>query len=357
MRNKRRLLFFSLVATTCYILISYYTTNTHTNFNEIYRWLTNINRTSVSKTVTASTKSPPLRNVATNKITVLFIGGIGNKMFQYAAAFAFGMRYNYKPVFFHHSAHALYRTFALSTNDSYDDLAEVNLWAAICESRACAYDLAVEKNFLSPQIARKNITLHGFFQSWKYFQDYSADLRKEFTFRTEIIDNAQAFLSQAIAKNLPPRTNNYERPLLIGVHVRRGDMLQTYNKARGYTVASASYIQKAMKYFTDKFSQAVAKNHFMFVVATNDISWAMENIRYANIPIVFSQNASAEVDLAILASCNHTIATVGTFSWWAGWLAGGITVYYRNFPRPKSFLSNIFNSSDHWLPEWVGLDD
>jgi hypothetical protein len=31
---------------------------------------------------------------------------------------------------------------------------------------------------------------------------------------------------------------------------------------------------------------------------------------------------TTEADLAMLASCDHVITTIGTFSWWSGWLAG-----------------------------------
>lgn len=71
--------------------------------------------------------------------------------------------------------------------------------------------------------------------------------------------------------------------------------------------------------------------------------------------VVFSEDHGTEEDLAILSACNHTIMTVGTFGWWAGYLAGGITVYYRSFPPEDSELHSLFSREDHFPPDWVGF--
>jgi galactoside 2-L-fucosyltransferase 1/2 len=74
-----------------------------------------------------------------------------------------------------------------------------------------------------------------------------------------------------------------------------------------------------------------------------------------NFTIVHSTGRSGWEDMAILSKCNHTIMTVGTFGWWAGFLAGGITVYFKDFPAVGSELSLGFDAGDYFLPEWVGL--
>jgi len=66
---------------------------------------------------------------------------------------------------------------------------------------------------------------------------------------------------------------------------------------------------------------------------------------------------SAGEDLALLASCDHTVITTGTFGWWAAWLANGITVYYANHPRHGSQLSSMIHHDDYYPPQWIGIDD
>jgi galactoside 2-L-fucosyltransferase 1/2 len=63
-----------------------------------------------------------------------------------------------------------------------------------------------------------------------------------------------------------------------------------------------------------------------------------------------------EVDLAVLSQCNHTIMTIGTFSWWAAFLAGGDVVYYSQWPSVGSILYQMFNQSDFFMNNWIAMD-
>lgn len=369
MRCRERCLTAALVALVI-ILSAYYVLNsiiftlTHYHDKDFPVNATNIDISHVLRSNTSAI--PDYSDVP--KITTAIIGGLGNVIFQYAAAFAIGKRNGFHPVF-PLNGKGLSATFMLpSAGDS--SVYNVDRWKGFTESRACAYDKRTEniRHELGIKPDEKtNVQLRGFYQSWKYFNEYSDELRRELTFHPQILGTAQSFLSQAISKHLNPPTTDSENktssPVLVGIHVRRGDMLTTAHIARGYTVASAAYIQRAMSYFIEKFPSAIAERRFMFVVASNDLDWAAAHVKLnrtdseIQIPIVFSSSMIAEIDLAILASCNHTIATVGTFSWWAGWLAGGIVTYYPHFPASGTFLDRIFNANDHWKPEWIGLRD
>ena len=70
----------------------------------------------------------------------------------------------------------------------------------------------------------------------------------------------------------------------------------------------------------------------------------------------FVGTKSATVDMAVLAGCDHFIMSMGTYSWWAGWLTGGIVVYYRHPAREGSRYSKIFNHADFFPPHWVPLE-
>ena len=76
-----------------------------------------------------------------------------------------------------------------------------------------------------------------------------------------------------------------------------------------------------------------------------------------SINITFSVRHNAAQDLAILASCNHTVMTTGSYSWWAAWLANGTAVYYADYPTRGSYLSRLFRSEDYYHPKWIGIDD
>jgi len=72
--------------------------------------------------------------------------------------------------------------------------------------------------------------------------------------------------------------------------------------------------------------------------------------------VMFSVRHSTEQDLALIATCDHTIMSTGTYSWWASWLANGTTVYYTKFPRHGSPLSRYFKAANYFLPTWIGME-
>ena len=47
--------------------------------------------------------------------------------------------------------------------------------------------------------------------------------------------------------------------------------------------------------------------------------------------------------------------TVGTFGWWAGFLAQGDVVYYSSPFAEDTKLYEEFTPGDFFLPEWTGM--
>jgi len=166
--------------------------------------------------------------------------------------------------------------------------------------------------------------------------------------------------------------------IYIGVHIRRSDMVIDSK----YTVADVGYFRRAVHFMMRTFSL----HQLVFVVCSDDLYWSKYNFpaavsrvmshvtvandngnpsndttikasaaNFSRAFVVFSERHEAEEDLAILSSCNHTIMTVGTYGWWGGYLAGGITIYYRNFPAKTSELWHWFSHKDHFPPNWIGL--
>jgi len=202
-----------------------------------------------------------------------------------------------------------------------------------------------------------DVVLVGYFQSWRYFKNVDERVRAEFRFRKRIADAAGNVLRQLTEKYMESSTNL----VLVGIHVRRSDMTLDYHMRRGYIVADKHYIRRAMNYIADRVmtDSNSTSTSLLFIVCTDDDNWARLNINTTSYPVVFasSPNRKAAVDLAVLASCDHVITTVGTFSWWAGYLhrPDGITVYYAGFPKPGTEIGNDFHAEDFFPPGWIGL--
>ena len=193
----------------------------------------------------------------------------------------------------------------------------------------------------SENLENKKIHLYGFLVSWKYFHKYRDIILREFAFSSPIKDETNKFLS-----NIRTSKTNLT---LIGVHVRRGDFIT--HEGLGYTVATESYIARAVNYYQQRFN-------CLFVIATNDRTWAeLVFANLTNTQYVFTGTSSPYADISIVSSCNHVITTTGTFSWWIGYLSKGIVLYYKKFPREGSWLqkTQFGNMDDYFLPEWIGL--
>ncbi|GFN76595.1 galactoside 2-alpha-l-fucosyltransferase [Plakobranchus ocellatus] len=65
----------------------------------------------------------------------------------------------------------------------------------------------------------------------------------------------------------------------------------------------------------------------------------------------------AAVDLAVLSLVDHSIISVGAFSWWAGFLARGTVVYYGQFVDADSKLRSQYDDkmTDYVLPGWISM--
>ena len=196
-----------------------------------------------------------------------------------------------------------------------------------------------------------SLWLTGAFASWKYTHPIASQLRQHLRFRQELTE----FVADFLVRNVPPGWTRLTF-VRVGVHVRRGDFLGPWAQSKGFTTASERYLQRAMSYFVERFPRV------QFIVASNDIPWCQKHVTMSvfnstKVNITFSVNHSYGQDLALLASCDHSVMTTGTFSWWAAWLANGTTVYYADFPRPGSWLSTQIRHNEFYDPDWIAMND
>ena len=274
---------------------------------------------------------------------------LGNLMFGYASLLGIAKRNRMERIL--PSYVSLKNIFYVSGIFADDIVNVVGIHRTYEESnqRACAYDPGTEN------LVHFNTRLIGYYQSWLYFQNVTEQLRREFTFRKEVQDIAENFHESIHIQEWNDRTGlgrKSQKYITVGIHVRRGDLLYPNSQVYGYTVADAGYFARAMAYFTERYARV------QFVVCSDDIGWAEQNIlpkRNSDTRITFSRGHRDFEDLAILALCDHTIISVGSFGWWAAWLAGGTTLYYKNWPEEHSWLSYKVDKKSYFPPEWIAL--
>lgn len=267
-----------------------------------------------------------------------FTGGLGNLMFQYASALGIARLKNMTVLI-----------------DQENDLNHLfNLSAVVLPHVACWFltkQTDVRANAFDTETlqfpADCNYQLKGYFQSWRYFNHIEPELRQIFQFPEDIRAESQNILNEAI-KSHEKQTGN-KALTYIGVHIRRGDILESNFQNYGYNVASLDYIRKAMQYFNARY------HRILYIVCSNDMGWSKKYLTGTN--IYFVEGHEREVDMALLASCNHTVMTVGTFGWWAAWLANGEVTHYRYPAARGSQLQKAFSKdmTDYFYPHWIPM--
>ncbi|CAH1789363.1 unnamed protein product [Owenia fusiformis] len=261
------------------------------------------------------------------QICVVSLGlGIGNRIFQFAGIF--GITNGTILPTFSKTATTLMDTFNITLPDkSMSSKCEKQVKEKYC----CVYD----KTFTQANL--ENLSIRPYFQTWRYFQHMESKLRSALKFHEKILQTARMNLKK-LGLN--------KTDTMVNIHIRRGDM-QFYGKY-GFKVAPMSYINHSMEYFKKKYPTA------KFIVYSNDMVWCKAKLA-GNERLVFAENNSVAVDLAMASLGTHTIMTVGTFGWWLAWFTGGETVYYKDWPIPNSPLAKSVKHEDYFHPNWKGM--
>jgi hypothetical protein len=170
--------------------------------------------------------------------------------------------------------------------------------------------------------------LYGFWQSWKYFDDIAPTIRGRL--------------------KIPPRNSELAHRMektgdAVAVHVRRGDYL-TGQRLAMFGVCEPSYYAAAMALMRSRLAKS------RFYVFSDDPLWCHAHLADADVTIVSVDGGDAADDLAAMAHCRHRIIANSSLSWWGAWLGdgdGAITVapmpWYSQSPRARDLIP------DHWL--------
>lgn len=292
------------------------------------------------------------------------VARLGNLMFEFASTYGIARKTGKRvhlgesnPVL---SAFPKLREVALVTRSRNDSAS----WHTLVDNQNCAYLRWLEDAAFMPC----NVSLSGYMQSFKYFVEFSDEVRKLLRFNGSIQQSTDALMKAsrekaqaafAAQKATIAKAENITELFWIAVHVRRGDITFKQNFIKfGYLTATSEYLSKASSHFLYKYG----KPHvgIVFLVFSDDIPWCKANFtvgdrkmdrnhRY-NVQFVGSDDRA--LDLSFMSRCNATIMTVGSFGWWAAFLAGGETFYYAYPYISGSELNKMFIIDDYYLPHW-----
>lgn len=290
-------------------------------------------------------------------IRLILTGGLGNQMFEYAAAKSLALRLNKRLEI---DLYALNKktkgtkrslelgvfSMDLNISSSLKTKFLVKAFPIVERNRAFfkkyfGYFRDGSAIVYCPNFdnLKGNTILHGHFQNIKYFEEYEGIIRKDFTFREPLKDK-----NLEIAKNMVNSNS-------ISIHIRRGDYLTDSHAKNNFAVCSLEYYQKAIQYMREQTSNP------QFFIFSEDINWAKENLIFEDSCVEFidwnKEEEDSFIDMQLMSICKHNIIANSSFSWWAAWLNANSN---KKVIAPNQwFNSKIRNKdlSDFYPENWI----
>jgi len=220
-----------------------------------------------------------------------FLGGLGNQLFQIAAGYAHSKRMN--------TEYAInYKMKHVGFGQGHHPIKYKNLLYRNIPETQYEIQLTFNENGFSytPILGLKNICLFGYFQSEKYFQDHSKEIKNLFKFPPSITNKVKKKIN-AIKKKK------------VGVHVRLGDYLNKEYDGVFHKIDYSFYLKKALKNF---------ERGYEFIVFSDDIKLFEKKFKFKE--FIYLNNDNEVEDLYALSQCDSVIMSNSSFSWWGSWL-------------------------------------
>tara|TARA_Y100000593_G_scaffold39978_1_gene77105 strand:+ start:383 stop:1156 length:774 start_codon:yes stop_codon:yes gene_type:complete len=222
-------------------------------------------------------------------ITAALQGGLGNQMFQIAAASSLA---------WHHDDIAKF-----NLDNHYLPLQGRNI-SNYVDNVFRGVDFTGPFNistlYKEPQHSyvkipyQKDLMIHGYFQSEKYFKDHSAQIRELFSAPRVVLDD------------MMERYGDHVGPEVASIHVRRGDYLKFQDI---HPLCTKEYYREAMS----RLSPSTR-----YLIFSDDVEWCLRNFKMKNFKVI--EGEADYIDMYLMSLCGTNIIANSSFSWWSAWL-------------------------------------
>ena len=236
-----------------------------------------------------------------------YLGRLGNQMFQYASlkGIARNRKYEYcfpplggaaewKNVEQYYqeinegkAGHILLQPFTMEGNSQLN-LQYIDKSRPVVQEKTFAFD---EEIF---NTCPDWVDIRGFFQTEKYFKHIRDEIKKDFTFRDEIINPCKEMVS------------GIEDP--ISLHIRRTDYITNSN----HSTLELDYYESALSNFD---------NDATILVFSDDPDWCNQQELFSDDRFMIAEGNSGYVDMCLMTLCSGHIIANSSFSWWGAWLS------------------------------------
>lgn len=300
------------------------------------------------------------------KMIVYIAGGLGNQMFEYAYVRALQLKYGVGIKYdLCELGYRFYegRKFGLANLNIAQDAVQINNnWLRYTIFKTYKKllinkikNISIEEKysyfnkhnlivsldtykFYKFDINDKIKFIYGNFQSWKYFKEYEAIIKKELQVKKMAsIENQQMIVELSNCNS-------------VCVHIRRGDYINSPKWSSSLDVCTYLYYLKGMGYIQTKCPDAV---FYIFSNTPKDLEWIKANYNFSkfNVKYVEMDNPDYE-EIRLMYSCKHFVISNSTFSWWGQYLAKS----EDKIVIAPSIWNKNEDASDLYQDDWVIID-
>ena len=289
-------------------------------------------------------------------IVIHLKGGLGNQMFQYAAARNLALKYKTKLL-------GDFDSFLQASREAYTarhyelGIFDFKIRSIDKTVKNAFYETSSTKNMLIKfnlpykkvynelsfpfneelQNIRPPLYMEGYFQSEKYFEQIADTIRNDFKFVVKPDDE-----NYLLAKKISSENS-------VGIHIRRADFLTSAATLAFHGVCSIDYYKTAIDLISKK--QEVTLYFF-----SDETDWVQENLiplyPKANV-ISFNKNENSWKDMYLMSKCKHNIIANSSFSWWAAWLNENKN---KIVVAPKPWFKDLSCNTKDLIPsQWIQI--
>ena len=272
------------------------------------------------------------------------LGRLGNQMFEYAALRGIAAKHGYswcippsdRKGIENYSLHECFKLAPKRVELFVDDVQYVG-------ERFFHFDEELFNN------CPNKVSLHGFFQSWRYFDHIADTIREDFTFHDEHLKPCQEMIESV------------EEPIML--HVRRGDPNLT--DPRGfkwsYTQCGSMHPVQPIEYYEKALAEFPEDQPV--IVFSDSIDWVKEQEFFSGDRFLLSEptdkyadgSFTPYADLCLMSLCSHAIIANSSMSWWGAWLQ---TNPNKKVIAPKMWFGPDYankDTKDLYCPDWIVL--
>lgn len=257
-------------------------------------------------------------------------GRLGNQMFQYASLMGIAHTRGFEWCIPKENQD-LTKCFLMKNLPGFNNIdgLEVHLH----ESHEFCEDIMVE--------CPDEVTLHGYFQSEKYFKHVESAVREDFQFNKDILATV---------------INDYSQEVLddaVSLVVRR------YEDEFDYPGCENNHRNLPIEYYENAI-EMLGKDR-KYIICSNNVTWCKEQELFQKDNFIFNDTIpdgvnKAFYDLCLISRCKDHIIANSTFSWWGAWLGNKLG---KKVIAPVTWygpnLSHI-DAEDLFPIEWTRID-